>query len=316
MEKVSILVPCFNAAPFIKEAVISALVQDYENKEVIVIDDGSTDESLSVLRSFGESIRVISRENKGGNPTRNELLRSATGDWIQYLDADDYLSNGKISEQMTWIADNPGFDVVYGPVMIVYDDGKTKRFDKQEVIYPDDEWAAMVSWELPQTSSPLFRRTALEDVGGWNEQQRVCQEHELYLRLLKNDKKFVGLKDIKNMTNYRLWGDETISRKNPERTYLTRLKLMEQAYDFMKNNNLLTDFRKQIYMTWCLLVSRGLWPLNKREAEAFFERNKHVYPVSELRSPFIAPAFQKMIQFVGYPMAEQTATLLRKVKGK
>src|SRR5262249_36255346 len=142
MDKVSILIPCYNAARFVHEAVTSALDQDYPEKEIIVINDGSTDDSLSILRSFGDKIKLHSRENKGGNPNRNELLKLATGEWIQYLDADDYLSKGKISEQMTWIETHPGYDVIYGPVMVVYDNGVERKLDMQEVVYPNDEWAA------------------------------------------------------------------------------------------------------------------------------------------------------------------------------
>lgn len=311
MEKVSILIPCYNAERYIKEAVVSALEQDYPEKEIIVIDDGSTDDSLSILKSFVPEIKLTSRDNRGGNYTRNELLRSATGTWVQYLDADDYLSRGKISEQMKWIEANPGFDVVYGPVMLVYDDGKERKLEISEVVYPDDEWAAMVSWELPQTSSPLFRRAALLDVDGWNEQQKVCQEHELYLRLLKAGKKFVGVKELKHTTNYRIWGTDTVSRRNLGNTFMTRMKIMEQAFAFMKENGLLTDLRKEVYLTWCLLVSRGLWSFNKKEAEDFFARNKSVYPVSKLKSPFITPRFLTLLKYIGYPMAERVAQLLR-----
>jgi glycosyltransferase involved in cell wall biosynthesis len=311
MSKVSILIPCYNAERFVHEAVTSALDQEYADKEIIVINDGSTDGSLAILQSFGDKIKLVSRENKGGNPTRNELLKLATGDWIQYLDADDYLSKSKIADQMKWIEAHPGFDVVYGPVMIVYDNGKERTLEVQEVAYPDDAWAGLVSWELPQTSSPLFRRSALIDVGGWNEQQKVCQEHELYFRLLKADKKFIGLGDLRNMTNYRIWGQATVSRKSPETTFLTRMKIMELGYAYMKEHNLLTESRKHVYMTWCLLVSRGLWKFNKKESEAFYKRNKDVFPLAQVRSKFITPRFQKLVLYLGYPMAERVAKILR-----
>lgn len=316
MEKVSILIPCFNAERFIEEAVVSALAQDYPNKEVIVIDDGSTDKSLEVLRNFDNSVRIISRENLGGNPTRNELLKLANGTWIQFLDADDYLPVGKVSQQMDWISKHPGYDVVYGAIMATYDDGTNRRFERQEVIYPDDEWAAMVSWELPQTGSPLFKRDALLDVGGWNNEQRVCQEHELYLRLLKAGKRFVGVREFDQIAHYRLWGENTVSRRSPERTYLMRLSLMESAASFMTSRGIFTDYRKHVYMTWCVLVARGLWPLNRQAAEEFYRRNKNVFPVDKIRSQFISRSFLLMIRVVGFPASEKLAVLLRSIKGR
>src|SRR5260221_12220127 len=100
MKKVSILIPCYNAERWIAQAIQSALDQTYANCEVIVADDGSFDRSLKIIRSFGERICCESGPNRGGNPTRNRLLELAHGDWVQYLDADDYLLPDKVARQV------------------------------------------------------------------------------------------------------------------------------------------------------------------------------------------------------------------------
>ena len=95
---VSILIPCFNAERWIGIAIESALAQTWRMREIIVIDDGSTDGSREIIRSFGDRIRFEARPNRGGNATRNQLLALSRGDWLQYLDADDYLLPEKIEE--------------------------------------------------------------------------------------------------------------------------------------------------------------------------------------------------------------------------
>jgi glycosyltransferase involved in cell wall biosynthesis len=314
VSKVSILVPCYNAEKFIEEAIRSALDQDFKEKEIIVIDDGSTDQSPTILKRFGSAIKLTCRENRGGNFTRNELLSQSTGGWIQYLDADDYLAKGKLSEQMNWIDKNSGHDMVYGAVMVVYDRGYQREYDKQEVIYSDDPWAALVSWELPQTSSPLFNRQALLDVGGWNNEQKVCQEHELYFRLLKAGKSVIGVKEFNQLTHYRQWSGDTVSRKNPMNTYHARIEIMEKAYNFMEENNLLTEQRRMVFMEWCLLLSRGLWSLNKKLAVDFFKRHEKVYPLMDVRSNFLKKYYLQIVRLIGFESVERIAMWIRKIR--
>jgi glycosyltransferase involved in cell wall biosynthesis len=96
---VSIGIPCYNAAQWIAASVQSALDQTWADTEVIVVDDGSTDGTLDVLRKFGAAIRVEQASHGGANRARNLILKAARGEWLQYLDADDYLRSEKIAQQ-------------------------------------------------------------------------------------------------------------------------------------------------------------------------------------------------------------------------
>lgn len=98
---VSILIPSFNAAAWLAESIQSALDQSWLRKEIIIVDDGSDDESLAVARTFGGStIKVVSQQNQGASAARNRALRDAQGDYIQWLDSDDVLAADKIEKQM------------------------------------------------------------------------------------------------------------------------------------------------------------------------------------------------------------------------
>jgi glycosyltransferase involved in cell wall biosynthesis len=98
---VSILIPAYNAAPFLAETVRSALAQTWERKEIIIVDDGSKDETVAVARQFESAgVKVVTQPNQGAAATRNNLFKLAQGDYIQWLDADDLLSPEKIARQM------------------------------------------------------------------------------------------------------------------------------------------------------------------------------------------------------------------------
>src|SRR5262245_26284876 len=97
---VSIPIPCFNAGRWIAECIQSALDQTYPHKEVIVVDDGSSDNSLEIIRGFGNRIRFETGPNRGGNVTRNRLVQLSQGEWLSFLDADDFLLQRKIEKQI------------------------------------------------------------------------------------------------------------------------------------------------------------------------------------------------------------------------
>src|SRR3984893_7814447 len=98
---VSILIPAFNAQDCISDSLRSAIAQTWERKEIIVVDDGSTDQTLAVARQFeSDFLRVVTQKNQGAAAARNAAFSLSRGDYIQWLDADDLLSPNKIAKQM------------------------------------------------------------------------------------------------------------------------------------------------------------------------------------------------------------------------
>jgi len=106
---VSILIPCYNAAPWLPATLESALGQTWPNCEIIVVDDGSKDDSLAVARPFAaRGVTVLAQANRGASAARNAALRASRGEWIQFLDADDLLAPDKIERQLSRRADLGG----------------------------------------------------------------------------------------------------------------------------------------------------------------------------------------------------------------
>ena len=125
---VSILIPCYNAEQWVGQAIESALAQTWRDKEVLVVDDGSTDGSLEIIRSHGDRIRFESGPNRGANVARNRLLELSHGEWLQYLDADDYLLDDKISGQLASVPNRNSADVIFSPMTMEYwQDGRPVR---------------------------------------------------------------------------------------------------------------------------------------------------------------------------------------------
>src|SRR5438874_4076339 len=98
---ISILIPTYNAEPWIGDTIRSALAQTWPRKEIVVVDDGSTDQTLQVARQFASrDVFVVTQENQGASAARNKAFQLCQGDYIQWLDADDLLSPDKIAKQM------------------------------------------------------------------------------------------------------------------------------------------------------------------------------------------------------------------------
>jgi glycosyltransferase involved in cell wall biosynthesis len=137
---ISVIMPAFNCEDFIAQSIASVLAQDYENFELIIVDDGSTDRTVDIARSFGPPVTVMQQSNGGAAAARNHGMEAARGEYIGFLDADDIWHPQKLSSQCAYIEDRPRVGLVYS--------------DWQEW-HPDSngQWSVPVSFTSPITSS-------------------------------------------------------------------------------------------------------------------------------------------------------------------
>ncbi len=269
---VSILIPCYNAERWIGQCIESALAQTWAEKEVIVVDDGSTDGSLKVIQSFGDRIRWETGPNRGGNVARNRLLELARGEWLQYLDADDYLLPDKIEKQMQFITSNPGVDVAFSRVIQETHEGGEVNQQVSLMLEPLDPWCLLVSWDLPQTGALLWRKQAVASVGGWKVDQPCCQEHELYLRMLQAGHQFAYCEDYGAV--YRQWRGGSVCTRNPRETHRRRLEIIKHAEEFLRERGELTTGRLWAINQARLEVARQVWRYDP-EFAVEIDRNIH-----------------------------------------
>jgi len=186
---VSILIPSFNSATWLAATLESALAQTWPNTEIILVDDGATDDSVAVARRFEpRGVRVITQPNAGASAARNHALRLAHGDFIQFLDADDLLAPDKIEHQMRTLAVAPRDSVAAGPW------GRFERDPTNAVFSPEENWrdTAPVEWlalnfagrGMMPPAAWLVPRTLTDAVGPWDERLTLNDDGEYFCRVL------------------------------------------------------------------------------------------------------------------------------------
>jgi glycosyltransferase involved in cell wall biosynthesis len=189
---VSVIIPCYNDDRYIAEAVQSVLDQTYSNKEVIVVDDGSTDSSLEVIKSFGTAVRWQAGRHSGAGAARNAGLRLARGEYAKFLDSDDLLVKDALRRQVAQMASllPARRAVVVGDLGIMNERGtrgRVYRYPPQ--LATEDPLAYLVGNNL-QTACPLHRTGLLREVGGFNESLPHGQEGDIHLRLFLRGVRF------------------------------------------------------------------------------------------------------------------------------
>jgi len=189
MITVSVIIPVYNSKATLGRAVMS-VVNEPQVSEILIIDDGSTDGSFQIAEDFSgkyAKIRFLhhpNRENKGAAASRNLGLSHATSDWVQFLDADDELLNGKLSAQINLISSE--LALIVGNSIHVFPDGR-KHYRKADI----DIWMGLIRSKLGDTCANLWNKKYLKEVKGWDEQLSSSQEYSLMFKLVSRFPKVV-----------------------------------------------------------------------------------------------------------------------------
>jgi glycosyltransferase involved in cell wall biosynthesis len=183
MPKVSVIIPAYNRLPMLKEAIHSILRQDFEDFELIVVDDGSTDGTTEEIRKFGGRVRLLQHpENRGVSAARNKGILHAKGKYVAFLDSDDQWVKGKLKIQVTFLDDNPHYPLCYTDEIWIR---RGKR------VNPMVKHAKYSGWILEKClplciispSSAMMRKTLFSKVGLFDEALPVCEDYDLWLRI-------------------------------------------------------------------------------------------------------------------------------------
>lgn len=199
MKKVSILMPLYNAEQFVAETIECCLAQTYHNIELIIVDDGSTDNSLAIAKKYEEKdnrIHVYSQPNSGGCRARNVAFEKCTGDFIKYLDADDLMSCDLIEKQMALLEkENDPYAVSVCAWEEVNDFNKIPHTHRN--IYKNYELGLDLiedAWNYNEwyvVSCYLTSRELIKDTGLWDESLLKNQDTEFFCRVLTKANKII-----------------------------------------------------------------------------------------------------------------------------
>lgn len=183
---ITVVIPCYNAERWVGRAIDSVLAQEGVSVEVIVIDDGSTDRSIDVLRGYGDRISWETGPNRGACTARNRGLELARADHVMFLDADDYLGDGFLSSAISSIKETKA-DLVIGRCMARSPTGRTSEMRPPRT---DDQSVFMADWLFGRWVPPcavLWRKRTCTELGGWDESLRKHQDAEIMLRAAANE---------------------------------------------------------------------------------------------------------------------------------
>ncbi|MUG98076.1 glycosyltransferase [Scytonema sp. UIC 10036] len=236
---VSVIIPCFNTERWIAEAIDSCLQQTYPNIEIIVVDDGSTDNSLEIIKSYGKKVIWQSVDHRGGNYARNKGLTLSKGKYIQYLDADDYILPNKIERQVSFLEET-GADVVYGDWRFRHHlpDGTSFLGDIERPGTQADIIESLLADWWTAVASLLYRRTAVERSGGWDENLKAAQDRDFFLSVVLQGAKVVYQPGCHAV--YRRYGNVTVSTRSKPLWIESHRSVLIKAEQKLKQLNLLS----------------------------------------------------------------------------
>ncbi|MBD2491110.1 glycosyltransferase family A protein [Aulosira sp. FACHB-615] len=235
---VSILIPCYNAERWLAQTLESALQQTWKNIEVIIVDDGSIDASVTVAQKFvSHNVKVILQTNRGASAARNKALQEAQGEFIQYLDADDLLAPDKIEHQMQLLNCDRNSDVIAS--------GAWARFQtnpSEAQFIPQPLWVDMLpvewlvcAWEghwMMHPAAWLVSRKVADKAGIWNESLSLNDDGEYFCRILLASQGVKFSSDAKSY--YRSGNSHSLSGSKSQKAWESAFLALE-----LGTNNLL-----------------------------------------------------------------------------
>ena|SRR5579859_8189540 len=193
MRKVSVIIPTYNRERFVAKAIESVLNQTFDDLEVIVIDDGSTDGTRRILESYGERIRFICQENAGASAARNTGIEAAKGEWLAFLDSDDEWTPGYLAKQIQRAGELPGLCMQTSDCLFIGLDSQTKsyfeingslaEFKGQDYLCFQEPFRFIVKHGPWQVGSTIIRREAIYKAGLFDTNLPVSHDYDLMARV-------------------------------------------------------------------------------------------------------------------------------------
>ena len=180
--RVSVIIPTYNRAEFVREAIASVLQQDYPDLELIVVDDGSRDGTAAVVSGFDAAVHYLWQENRGVSAARNRGVAASTGDLIAFLDSDDLWMPGKVSAQVAYFEARPEAQACHTDEVWIR---RGVRVNERRIHRKQGGWQFLASLPrcLISPSAIMMRRALWERLGGFDESLPACEDYDLWLRL-------------------------------------------------------------------------------------------------------------------------------------
>ena len=299
---VSIIIPNYNKAPYIRESIESALNQTYKNIEVIVVDDGSTDKSKEIIKSFGKRIKAYFLPHKNANVARNFGFKKSKGEYIQFLDSDDIILPEKIEKQVE-LLEKTGADMALCYWAHITHSGELKNIKELPKEFHDRElfrWFIQGNWFA--SDCPLYKRQFIKEIT-WDENLNRVQDGDFHLKVAMHYPTAKTIPEV--LAYYRI--------TSPDYKKMCKYRLIWAQDSFYVYNKLKGKVcgKEKDYLSQILFhIARGIYDCDKNLYWGIVKtasRLSHTYYKSE------SNLFMFTYKLLGLEFAEKLASLLRKI---
>ena len=262
---ISVIIPTYNRQGFLLQAVESVFKQTFSDYELIVIDDGSTDGTGEGLKPYENRLQYIYRENRGVSAARNTGLQAARGDWIAFLDSDDYWLPAKLETQVRFFAENPRA-LICQTEEIWIRHGRRVNPHKKHRKFSGDIFSPSLIRCIVSPSAVMIRREFLNQTGPFDESLPACEDYDLWLRISCRFPVFL----IEEPLVVKQGGHpDQLSRRIP---FLDRFRI--QALVKVLGSDLLSSDRQETALQElkkkCQIYGQGCMKRGKKEEGAYY----------------------------------------------
>ena len=278
--RVSVIVPVYNRPAFVRQAVDSALAQECPGGfEVVVVDDGSTDDTPNVLASYGERIRVVTQSNGGAARARNAGFAAARGEYLALLDSDDIWMPGKLAAQVALLDAHPEAGFAHSDVEEFFEDEPGRRWTRRPGVVSGDLVRTLLRRNIVHTMTVMLRRRAVEEVGDFDPKYPPCEDWDLWLRIAEH-RAVIG--------DQRAWVRTRVHEggisANPIVVYTQGCKVLAAAAARLSaRESPHAGFAHRQAARWHVKLGRRLARAGRAdEAEATFRRAVEIHPLARV----------------------------------
>ena len=268
---ISVIIPAYNMADYLPDTIQSVLDQSYKNTEIIVIDDGSTDNTQEVIKRFKQDVSYYYQDNSGPSASRNRGLEIAKGKYVAFLDADDLWLPNKLEMQVSNILSDPNIGIVGCGYSISDADGKTIRLNVVRKNYKNHEkllMALSIYQIIPGSSSGvLIPKECFEKVGVFDVSLKIGEDWDMWLRIAK-EYKVVFVEDVL-----------VIIRKNIAKPKYRTATNEEKYVTMLIEKSVPLKYKKRAYAAlYGYLGSMYLTMLQRKLARSYLARSIKKHP--------------------------------------
>lgn len=303
---VSVIIPTHNRAHLIGETLDSVFAQDYRPIEIVVVDDGSTDDTERVVRGYevkcpkGVSLRYIRQENSGAPKARNCGFRESKGEFIQFLDSDDVLFPRKISTQAAVLSREASVDAVYGEATIERRHGgiACKTFKANPARPGEDIIEVFLGMRSNLSFSYLYKRKVVLDSGGWDESLPLLQDLEFVLRMGLAGFRFRYVPAETGV--YRLHAGLRVSSQSSAIRAATLQGILLDAEDVLVKRGEMTPGRAHALAGSYLKIARYWFPWDRKRSRWALDQIFRLCPDFRAQSR----GYRLLSWLLGYELAE------------